>query len=107
MVAYQSPVMPSRSMGLLSVYLVRFAQMKSLESRNFTFAGGDKVVLLIFQCGREAQVRHRTRMTMTGQRNNFGDICCALANAHLMVLNHAIPAVMLAGRWILEMTLWW
>lgn len=61
---YQSPVMPSRSIGLLSEMS---EQVSAIETSILTFAGRDQIILIILDNRREVEMCNGARMTMTGQ----------------------------------------
>lgn len=79
---YQSPVIPSLSIGLLSANISQpnSDTMPGNASRFFifTFTCWYDVVLIIIHDGGKAQMSNRPRMTVTCQRHHFGGLCVFL-----------------------------
>lgn len=66
-VSYQSPVIPSRSIGLPSN--AQSALILRERNKRLTFAGRDHVIRIILFQGGERNVRNGSGVTMAGQRN--------------------------------------
>ena len=78
--SHQSPVMPSRSIGLLSSVGVSIkAQRKMMRH---TFARRDQIVFVIVGYGGEAQMGHWSGMTVAGQWDDFGRFLTIVSGLH-------------------------
>lgn len=49
--------------------------MNAVSGSGSTLAGGDQVVLVIFDGGGEVDMRDWTGVSVAGQRDNLGDVC--------------------------------